>query len=66
MTQTRFDMPAAGGDKTIVTLNVGSTIGTSVVRVMLDDATAANKQQVLDALALITQRIQEGPWPLAT
>lgn len=65
MTQTRYDMPAAGGDKTIVTLNTGGSIGTSVVRVMVDDATAYNKQQVIKALILIVQRIHEGPWPLA-
>jgi hypothetical protein len=58
-------MPAGGGGKTAITTNSGSSIGTEIVRVMLDDATAASKSTVLEALDLIRQRIVEANWPLA-
>lgn len=65
MTQRVFAMPAANGGKVDVTVGAGSSIGTDVVRVLVDDATAANKTLVLNALEQVMNRLREAAWPLA-
>lgn len=64
MAQFRYDAPL-GADKTDVTANVGSNIGTSAVRVVIDTVNAPTKVEVLKALEAIEQVIIQGKWPPA-
>lgn len=64
MTTLRINMPAGQLTKDRVTTAGGSAIGTDVVRVLLDDANATSKSEVLKALDLIRAKIVETQWPL--
>lgn len=60
MATEQYDAPQ-GADKTKVTLSVGGSISTSLVRVTVD--TSKTKREVLLALEAIEQKIVEGKWP---
>jgi hypothetical protein len=64
MTQKLYSVPASGPNKATVAVAAGTSIGTDIVRVYLDDATAPNRQAVFDALDVIKQKIIEAGWPL--
>lgn len=60
MATEQYDAPQ-GADKTKVTLSVGGSISTSLVRVTVD--TSKTKREVLLAIEAIEQKIIEGKWP---
>lgn len=63
MTTLRVNMPAGQISKERVTTTGGSAISTDICRIQLDDANAT-KEQVLHALAVMTQFITQKQWPL--
>jgi hypothetical protein len=63
MTQTRLDV-VTGGHKQDVTVNTGTGIGTSAVRINYDTANITTKEQLLLALDACKQYIVQAKWPL--
>lgn len=64
MTTIRFNMPAGQISKDRVTTAVGSGISTDIARILLDDANATTKQDVLKAIDILRAKIVETQWPL--
>jgi hypothetical protein len=63
MTQTRFDV-VKGGHKQDVTVNTGSSIGTSAVRIMYDTAVISTKEDLLVAIEAVKQYVTQAKWPV--
>lgn len=62
MAQRQYDAAKGAGIPEVVEAG-GSSIGTSAVRVTVDDANAGSKAEVVRALAAITARITADTWP---
>ncbi len=64
MTQTRLDVKT-GGSKIDVTVNTGSSISTSAVRIMYDTANLTSKEQLLNAIDAVRNFLVQAKWPVA-
>lgn len=64
MPQRQFDI-ALGGRDADVTSVVGSSISTSAVRITVDDTNCKNKNDAIQCIEYILNRIKEGVWPPA-
>lgn len=64
MAQRQYDI-TLGQDKVSLTEAAGSSIGTSAVRLTVDDTNAASKEKALVLIDIIKQRILEDTWPAA-
>lgn len=64
MAQRQFDLVLGGHDADVTSV-VGSTIGGSGVRVIVDDTNCKKKEDALQLLNYIANRIKEGVWPPA-
>lgn len=64
MPQFQFDI-ARIGHTDQVTETSGSSIGSSAVRVIIDDANAGSKQEAIRQLTAIRDRLVEDTWPPA-
>jgi hypothetical protein len=63
MTQTRLDV-VKGGHKQDVTVNTGSSIGTSAARIMYDTTVIASKEDLLLAIEACRQYVLQAKWPI--
>lgn len=64
MAQTQYDSILGGRDADVV-VSAGSSITTSAVRVTIDDSNCKKKEDALQQLNYIMNRIKEGNWPPA-
>lgn len=64
MAQRQYDLVLGGHDADVTSV-AGSSIGGSGVRVIVDDTNCTNKNDALQLLEYITNRIKEGVWPPA-
>lgn len=64
MAQHQYDVPLGGRDADVV-LSSGSSITTSAVRVTVDDTNCTKKEDAIQQLEYILNRIKEGTWPPA-
>jgi hypothetical protein len=64
MTQTRLDVKL-GGSKVDVTVNTGSSIGTSAVRIMYDTANITSKADLIKAMDAVYAYLISAKWPVA-
>lgn len=62
MAQRQYDL-VLKDDKTTLTEAAGSSIGSSAIRLTLDDSNAASKADVIRLLEILMQRILEDTWP---
>lgn len=64
MAQHQYDV-VTGNSKIDIKANqtVGAAIGTSAVRVTIDDVNCTTKELAHKALLLLVQTLVEGPWP---
>lgn len=63
MALQQYDIGNVAKNKQAVTETVGSSIGTSAVRLTIDTTYAPTRVDALQAIAVITQKIREGNWP---
>lgn len=61
----QWDIGNVDGNKLNVTTSVGGSIGTSAVRVIVDETFAPSENQVILALEAIMQRIKEDTYPFS-
>lgn len=61
----QWDIGNVDANKLNVTTSVGSSIGTSAVRVIIDETFAPTEAQALLALEAIMQRIREDTYPFS-
>lgn len=64
MAQRQYDI-TVGQDKLSLTEAAGSSIGSSAVRVTIDDTNVTSKADVFVLLEAVKQRILEDTWPPA-
>jgi hypothetical protein len=64
MAQHQYDLVLGGHDEDVV-LSAGGSISTSAVRVTVDTANALTKDDAVQSLQYVINRILEGTWPPA-